>query len=352
MALVTLVALTWPAAAVPEGEDSLRERQRQQGEQRQQPREQRQREKQQQEPPEREVVGTTFRTSAELVALNVTVTDSRSRNITGLVKEDFTVYEDGVPQEISFFAASSVPLDLIIMIDTSSSMGDKLQLVQEAAAGFVRTLRPGDRAQVVGFADRTVILQDFIDERKALEDAVRRTVAKGNTSLYNALYVVLQGMTKRVSQSPEIRRQAIVALTDGDDTSSLLSFDDVLEIVKRTGVAVYPISLISKLEARQIRDFGINSRPLSESTYALRTIARESGARAFFPLELRELAGVYDEIATELATQYSLGYAPRNLAEDGAFRRIMVRLVNHPGVQTRTRSGYYSSSQASARIRK
>ncbi|MFB3854261.1 MAG: VWA domain-containing protein [Vicinamibacterales bacterium] len=300
-------------------------------------------------------VGTTFRTSSELVALNVTVTDNSNQHVRGLAKEDFAVFEDGVPQEIVFFAASAVPLDLVIMLDTSSSMSDKLSLVQEAAAGLLGVLRPGDVAEVVGFSENAVILQPFTSDRRALEDAIRATSATGSTSLHNALYIVLQEL-RRMSRGRErdiadVRRQAVVVLSDGNDTASLISFEDVLESVKRSGVAVYPISIMSGWEAEQARAFWQN-RSYSESAYALKAIARESGALSFFPKVLAELGFIYKQIASELSMQYSIGYPPRNPGTDGSFRRIIVRLVNHPNARPRTRSGYYAASAASAWNRK
>jgi Ca-activated chloride channel family protein len=285
---------------------------------------------------------TTFRTATDLVALNVTVTDSTNRYLMGLAREDFAVYEDGVRQRIAFFAANAVPVDLSVLLDTSASMQDRLSFVQDAACGFVRTLGPRDRGEVVTFNNDVRIAHPFTADVAALEGAIRSTSAQGGTSLYNAVYIALQELTRAGGRDSEVRRQAIVLLTDGDDTASLLSFDDVLDRAKRAGVAIYPISIMSRYESKRLSDSG-HSRFFTPADYALRTLARETGAQVFFPRALEELKGVYDEIARELSVQYSIGYSSSNPKFDGSFRRLVVRVPTNPEARLRTRSGYYAA---------
>lgn len=291
---------------------------------------------------------SVFRSGASLVALNVTVTDGTDF-VVGLEPDDFAVYEDGVKQDVQFFEASNVPLDLVLLIDTSSSMRDKMSVVHEAALGFIKTLREGDRGAIIEFNDTVNIVQELTFDRTALEAAIQQTVAKGGTALNNALYIALKQFGKAARSGDAVRRQSIALLSDGNDTSSVLSFDDVLGQARRSGVSVYTIALKSAY-----RHTGPEGRTyFSTSDYSMRTLARETGAQSFFPTQISELKGIYAAIAEELSSQYSLGYAPTNGRLDGRFRRIVVRLPSQPGLKLRARSGYMAdaSSRSSMDIR-
>jgi Ca-activated chloride channel family protein len=292
--------------------------------------------------------GTTFRSGTEVVAVNVTVTDGHDHYLTGLAKDDFAVFEDGVPQDVSFFAATNVPLDLAVMIDTSASMADKMPLVHEAATHFVHTLRPGDRAEVLGFSENAQVLAPFTETIPVLEAAINGTSPHGSTALYTSLYIAIEDLARLSRRQGDVRRQAIVILTDGEDTSSLLSFDDLMDAAKRSGVAVYPISVVSQFDTTRLTEGG-DRRFMNEADFSLKTLARETGGRPFFPMELKDLNGVYEQIAQELTSQYSLGYAPKTFA-DGSFRRLVVRVLHHPDAHSRTRSGYYASRPVRASL--
>lgn len=279
-----------------------------------------------------------FRSGSALVSLNVTVEDPAAKFVAGLQSADFAVYEDGVKQDVRFFESSAVPVDLIVLIDTSSSMSDKIQLVRDVAAGFLGTLRPGDRGAVVGFADSVNILQPLTSDQALLERAVRGTIAKGSTSLNNAVYISLKQFGQATRLDGEPRRQAIVVLSDGEDTSSLLSFDDVLGLARRMGVNIYTVGLQAGT-SRDARATQAGRRYFSESEYSMKTLARETGAQSFFPAA-RELKAVYGAIAAELANQYSIGYVPANGRTDGRFRRVVVQVVTRPELRPRTRLGY------------
>ena len=283
-----------------------------------------------------------FRSTVELVTLNVSVTDDEGKQVPDLSARDFAVYEDGVPQEISFFSASMLPLDVAILVDTSSSMLEKIQFVREAATRFVRQLRPIDRATIVEFNSQVRTLQPLTSDHQALEAAIQQTKPRGGTLLYTALYVALHGMAGNGEDSGSLRRPAIVVLTDGEDNGSLVPYDDVLERVRQSGVAIYTISVISATEAEQIKESG-GRRFLAPTDYSLKEMAQESGGLSFFPLALSELSGVYTTVANELATQYALGYTPARPVRDGSYRHVVVRVVTHPGARPRTRSGYFAA---------
>jgi Ca-activated chloride channel homolog len=280
-----------------------------------------------------------FRTGTNLVPLNVTVTDPDKHFVKGLTAADFSVLEDGVAQDVQFFEAADTPADLIVLIDTSSSMTDKMDVVHEAAIGFMRTMKPGDRGAVVAFADGVDIVQPLTSDRQALEQGIQRTAARGATSLNNALYIALKQFGRAARQHGEVRRQAIAVLSDGEDTSSLVSFDDVLELARKSGVSIYPIVLQSKYSAAKGATQG-QRRYYSEAEYSMRTLAVETGAQAFFPQQIIELKGIYASIAQELSSQYSIAYSPNNGRPDGRFRKISVRVDARPELKLRTRTGY------------
>jgi len=285
-----------------------------------------------------EAPATVFRTGIDLVAFNVVVTDGQQKFVNGLSAADFAIYEDGVRQEVSFFAATAVPLDLAILLDTSASMTDKMRTAQTAAVGFVSTLRPVDRAMVVDIKDATKVLQPLTSDLALAHKAIESTTARGGTALYNGLYLTLKEMTKERRENPDVRRQAIVVLSDGDDTASLLAFDDVMSVAKETGIAIYTITLKSRLAVQQAMSAG--HRYFSQSEYAMKSLAQETGARSFFPLDISELAGVYSTIADELDNEYALAYTSKNARRDGGYRHVIVRISDRPDVKTRTRAGY------------
>jgi Ca-activated chloride channel homolog len=282
--------------------------------------------------------GQRFRAGVDVVSLNITVVDGTNRLIRDLEQADFEVFEDGASQEISFFSKTQSPIALALLLDTSASMEDRLQTAQEAAIGFVQRMRPEDVAEVVDFDSRVEIRQQFTPDKEALEKAIRTTAAGGSTALHHAIYISLKELKKiRATSAEEIRRQAIVVLSDGEDTSSILSYEDVLDQAKRSETAIYSIGLRPK-------DNG--SRGFKEAEFVLKQLAYETGGRAWFPEHVGQLAGVYEQIATELASQYTIGYASKNSRRDGAWRRIVVR-VKRENVTARTKQGYYAPTTSS-----
>ena len=273
-----------------------------------------------------------FRAGIELVSLSVTVTDG-AKYVTGLEESDFEVFEDGTKQTLTFFSRVQQPIALAILLDTSNSMEDKIATAQEAAIGFVRRMKKGDVIEVIDFNSQVRIPQPFTNDVGALERAIRQTTVNGSTSLYNALYVSLKGLKdERAKNSEEVRRQAIVVLSDGDDTSSVIEYDDVLDLAKRSETAIYAIGLRQPESGRG---------KFKEAEFVLRQLSQETGGRVFFPMTIAELPRIYEQISEELASQYSLAYSSRNPMRNGAWRRIDVR-VTKPGLNARARRGYYA----------
>jgi Ca-activated chloride channel family protein len=276
-----------------------------------------------------------FRAGIDVVSLNVTVTEGDAL-VPGLEQPLFSVYEDGVKQDISFFSRAAQPIALSLLIDTSTSMELKLPVAQQAAIGFAKRLTGSDAAQIIDFDSRVEILQTFTADPTLLDAAIRKTQVGGSTSLYNALYVALSELKRvRAASKEEIRRQAIVILSDGEDTSSLINYEDVLESAKRSEVAVYAIGLRSKTD-RPTRGF-------NEAEFVLRTLSQETGGRVFFVEDVGQLPAIYQRIADELANQYTIAYSSKNLKRDGAWRAIVVR-VDRPNTAARTKRGYFAPS--------
>jgi len=279
-----------------------------------------------------------FRTGIDVVSLNVTATDGSRRYVTDLGAADFQILEDGRKQELTFFQKTGLPLALVLLMDTSASMQESLPVAQEAAIGFARELGPQDRACVIDFDTSVRVRQEFTNDRTAIERAIRSTRADGATALYNAVYIALRELQKtpRGPQRDEPRRQAIVVLSDGDDTASLISFDEVLDQAARDDTTIYAIGL-------GVRTPGL-VRKYSDAQFVLRRLADQTGGRTFFPQMAKELAAVYGEIKAELSSQYSLAYESNNPRRDGQFRHIAVR-VERPNVVARTRPGYYAPAR-------
>jgi Ca-activated chloride channel family protein len=283
----------------------------------------------------------SFRAGVDIVSLNVTVTDGTARFLTDLEMEEFSVFEDGVKQDITVFSRTNLPIALALLLDTSASMETRLAVAQEAAAGFARRLRPQDLAEIISFDSRVVVLQPFTNTASELEQAIRQTSAGGSTSLHNAVYIALKDLQKVVARSlDEVRRQAIVVLSDGEDTSSLLPFEEVLDLAKRSETAIYSIGLKS--------DDSSSARGFKEAEFTLRQFAQETGGRAFFPSQVSELAGIYGQISDELSSQYTVGYTSRNPRQDGAWRRVVVR-VGRANAVARTKQGYFAPGAAKLR---
>ena len=278
--------------------------------------------------------GTTFRSGVDLVALNVTVTDPANRYLTDLAAEDFVVYENGVKQEIGYFSRTSLSLSVSLLLDSSASMEDKMRTTQEAALGFAQSLRPQDQAQVIDFDSRVNVLAPFTSSKADLEKAITSTVPGGSTSLYTAIYIALRELKRtEVRGLEDLRRRAVIVLSDGEDTSSLVAYDEVLEAAKRSETAIYAIGIRSK-------DTTATGKGYGQADFALRQLTTQTGGRVFFPSSVDELKSIYALIEQELSSQYLVGYTSSNQKRDGAWRRINVR-TTRPGATARTRMGYY-----------
>jgi Ca-activated chloride channel family protein len=276
-----------------------------------------------------------FGVDVELVSLNVAVTDPAGRPVLDVDEGDLAIFEDGVRQQISLFRQEEWPITLAVLIDSSGSMEPALATARAAARRLLGTLRPQDRALVAQFNRRLTILQDWTSDREALHSAVDSIETDGITALHTALYVALKDLAAQ-RRDGELERQALVVLSDGQDTASAVTDEQVLDLARGGEVNIYTIGLNEE------------RRPDAPSAdlrgeYLLTALARETGGRVFFPETLSDLEGVYQQIADELRTLYGVAYASSNTSRDGGWRRIDMRTLR-PSLLLRHRMGYYGPS--------
>ena len=277
---------------------------------------------------------SVFRSGIELVTLHVTVTNTKDAYLTDLDEGEFRVLENGRPQQLKFFQRSGLPLAVTLLLNASSSVRHVLPELQQAAVRFIRGLDAQDIASVVTFTDRIRVVQDFTSDRAALERAVASVSGDGITSLYTGVYVALKELAK-IAPDPHTnvpRRRTLVVLSDGDDTSSLVAFEDVLDLAAQTDAVVYTIRLERVYSLRH--DTG-------QGRFVLSRLAEQTGGRAFFPQHGYALRSVFRAIRSDLNSQYALAYQSDDVRRDGEFRSLSVQVVR-AGAVARTRRGYFA----------
>jgi VWFA-related protein len=270
-----------------------------------------------------------------------------SQPATLLQQKDFVVFENGVPQEISFFASAETPFDLVLLLDISGSTADKIGLVRKSAKRFVDAARPVDRIAIVTFTADIQTVSTLTSDHEALKkniDHIRDPT--GGTNFWDALRFVLEHL---LGQSrAEKRRGAVVVMTDGVDNAlpdafgegSRTTFDELMQIVRASDAIVLPIYLDTEKEAN------ITSTPASAYVLArqqLALLAAESGNPVYQARKVKDLNGVYEQVIRDLSTVYSLGYRPVNRVTDASWRGITVQLVGRPELGVRARHGYYGA---------
>ncbi len=272
--------------------------------------------------------------NVNLVNVLFTVTNKKKQLVAGLTKNDFEVFEDNKPQTITFFGQeSNLPLRIGVLIDTSNSVRERLRFEKQAAIDFLNAVvRPGkDQAFVVAFDVEPQLLQDYTDDVSKLSDSIRQLQAGGGTGLFDALYFACkEKMIYSPTPQPYLRRVLIV-LSDGRDNQSQHSLDEALAMVQRGEAIVYAISTN-------------RSGTTQRGDQVLKYLAEQTGGRAFFPFQARDLASAFQKIAKELRSQYSLAYISTDKAHDGTFRRIRVKPLEK-GLHVSARAGYFAPSK-------
>ena len=287
--------------------------------------------------------GKVFKSGVDMVPLTVTVTDARGNYVTGLTGDDFAVFEDSERQPIAFFANEQLPLDVALVLDTSSSMAQSMPLVRKSATGLIRSLRSGDRSAVTAVSTTIGVPQPLTSDLGRVAAAIDALRASGSTALYDGLYMALNQFARQRREWSEARRQVLVLLSDGIDTASHVTADDVARVAG--GVNIYVIALTGpKPVSQHGRDM-----TAERAVYELRALAHDSGGRMFRPTTTLELPAIYDAIARELASQYDLAYLPTRLGA-GGFRRIAVRVLPPTQAAARTRNGYHGGASGHLEI--
>jgi VWFA-related protein len=282
------------------------------------------------------------------VLLSVTVRDAEGHPVTNLTRDDFIVAEDRKRQELTSCQIASVPVSVVLVLDASTSVGSKLKDIREAAEAFVDTLGPEDRVSIVQFADKVELLLDWTSDHAEIRHALEWRYRGGeSTAFWDGIYLAADEQLSKVDG-----RRAMIVLSDGVDTDSKLTEDEVRSELDRVGATVYVVSLTRAIiaQVKPYAGFGgvvTGTAPrarqaiqlLEASEDRLRGLADRYGGRMWAPDRLEDSKQAYEEVAKELKQQYVLTYVSQNETHDGRWRAIEIYL-GRPGMVARTRKGY------------
>jgi Ca-activated chloride channel family protein len=275
----------------------------------------------------------TVRLRADLVVLNITVTDQAGGYVHGLTERDFSVLEDGTPQSISLFSAEEAPFAATILIDMSGSMGHKFGLVRAAAASFIEHIRDNDQVAVYGFNNKIHLFQDFSNSRD-ITDYIWDAEARDSTRLYDCMAVAIDALAGR-----EERRRAILLISDGwDSSSSKASLDSVLKRAMEAAVTIYTVDLIDN---NDLMGNASHVALLRRGRGDLQEFASQSGGQYIHSPQGDRLEEAFTRVVDELRNQYTLAYYSTNEKRDGRWRKLNVNLARE-GAVARTRRGYFA----------
>ncbi|HKW97898.1 MAG TPA: VWA domain-containing protein [Bryobacteraceae bacterium] len=273
----------------------------------------------------------TFRTEMRLVDLHATVVDSQGHLLLSLPQSAFSIYENGVKQQIKVFRREDVPVSLGLVIDNSASMRDKRAKVGSAALALVAASNPEDEVFIMNFNDKAYLEQDFTNNIKDLEATLKTINSKGETAMRDALRLGIE----HLKHSGKKEKKVLLVVSDGEDNSSVETLDHLIQAAQQEGVLIYAVGLLSDDEPREAERA---KRQMDALTLA-------TGGQSWYPKDLSEVEGIAREVAHDIRNQYILGYISSNQSFDGSFRRIRVT-VNERGAAVRTRSGYYATPDA------
>lgn len=279
--------------------------------------------------------------NTRLVNLNVNVMDRRGKKVMELKREDFTILEDGIQQEIVYFDSVNAPVNLVLLMDLSGSIGSKLNAVKKAAKKFIESLNKNDRVAIGTFTSRFNLVSGFTTDRSLLKDRINAIEwPEGDTALYDATWAVFD-MLEQIKDE----RKAVVILTDGVDSAfhpeekgSTRSFDELETRAAEEDATVYPIYFDTEPEASAT----YSAEVFSTARKQLQSLAEQTGGTYFSAARIEDLDGVYKRVAAELHSIYSLAYAAKDTRKDGRWRAVKVR-VNREGVAALTRRGYFAN---------
>jgi VWFA-related protein len=277
----------------------------------------------------------SLKVDVDLVEIHVTVMDGKQRPIGGLLQEHFKVLENRIEQPIAVFKREDSALSLGLVIDNSRSIEARKGRLDAAALSFVRRSNPNDESFVVHFDFESRISQEFTSDLATLERALASAKPFGQTAIYDALYMALDNMAKATYQ-----KKVLLLMTDGIDNASKISFQDVLDRVKRERVAIYVVGLLSESGGLKAEE-------------SLIRIAESSGGRAYFPETEVEARTMMEGIARDLREQYTVGYFSTNPLRDGEWRSVRIEVTPPKGLPANLdinyRRGYYAPTTDAGR---
>jgi VWFA-related protein len=270
----------------------------------------------------------TLKLNANMVILSATVLDRHNALVSGLNKDDFQIYEDGVLQQIKNFSHEDIPVTAGILVDNSGSMGPKRADVIAAAMAFARSSNPQDQMFVVNFNDHVSFglpaSTPFTDRQERLQVALSGITAIGETSLYDGLAAALEHLKLGTRD-----KKVLVIISDGGDNASKHTLAQVIEMAKRSAAIIYTIGIFDEQDGDQ-------------NPGVLRRFAKETGGEAFFPESPKDITSICEGIARDIRNQYTLTYVPTIASQDGRYRAIEVKASTHGRgrLSVRTRTGY------------
>ena len=291
----------------------------------------------------------TLRVDSDLVDLKVSVVNLNPQNrLADLQQKDFLVLEDGMPQEISFFAAADAPFDLVLLLDLSGSTADKVKLIRRSAKRFVDATRPLDRVAIVTFTDAPHVVSALTWDRNLLKSAIDDIEKPlGGTKFWDSLRYVLETLLAAKQAS---RRSAILVMTDGVDNAlpdvygegSRTNFAELLDIVRHSNTILFPIYLDTENEEVRRHRTPKSAYPIARDQLA--QLAEACGTTVYRANKLKDLDAVYQQVIRDLGTVYSIGYRPSNTLRDGKWRNVTVQLLDYHEVSARTKRGYFAKA--------
>jgi len=295
----------------------------------------------------------TIRIDSDLVDLKVSVLGFSPNTPAPLLQQkDFMILEDGIPQEITFFAAADAPFDLVLLLDLSGSNSKNLKMIRNSAKRFIDAARDVDRIALVTFTDQPALYSTFTLDRKELKKSIdQMDKAFGGTNFWDSLDYVLRDLIGHESG----RRSAVVVMTDGIDNAlpdvagpgSRLPFEKLLEHIRDSETIIFPIYLDT--EEENVKHYHTPREAYEQARQQLSLIASACGTTLYRAAKLKDLDTVYPQVVRDLSTVYSIGYRPTNKSLDGKWRSVEVQLVNRPDLFARTKRGYHAKLLEPAR---
>ena len=284
-----------------------------------------------------------FRAEVDQVVVYSAVYDRNNGLVSDLTAEDFTIYEDKVEQEVTYFGQDDIPSTLGVVIDTSGSMRDKFDRVDEATRLFLSMNHSENELFLVSFKDEVSLEEGFTRDVQDIYDALDNVIISGGTALYDAIYLAVD--QAREGSEP---KKALLVFTDGEDKDSYYSHQDLLEKIQESDVQIYIIAFLDPELSRGGGFFGLFKSEREKIEKALRAVPEETGGQSFFPDQISQLKEVFGSIARELRNQYRLAYISTNRVRDGKWREVdvLVRNSKARGFKVRAKKGYRAEQPA------